>query len=249
MADVDRIRTALRAKPDCLSLRQLEELASAQNPTDPHLAGCPRCQAELALLKQFESNEPLPDESAGVAWISSQLERRLEQIKHPDSAPAQRDRGLVGLWNRLFQGGNLGLLVPAAAALAVALIGFVLSRPGKEPELHARLGGGSPIYRSQEIEIVGPSGELEQAPARLEWKPFAGAASYKVAVMEVDRSTLWASETPENTVAVPASTRARMLASKPILWQVTALDMRGKVLASSQIQRFVVAPRRPGVNN
>jgi hypothetical protein len=245
MADLDKIRTALLAKPDCLSLRQLEELAAVQNPTDPHLAGCPRCQAELALLKQFEASQPLPDEGAAVAWINSQLDRRLEQIKHPGRAPAQSR----GLWSRLFQREKLGWLVPAAAVLAIAVIGFVLFRPGKEPELRAGLGAGLPVYRSQEIEIVGPSGELEQAPARLEWKPFAGAASYKVAVMEVDRSTLWASETPENTVVVPASTRAKMLASKPILWQVTAFDLRGKVLASSQTQRFVVAPRRPGVNN
>jgi hypothetical protein len=75
MLDRQALKSALVAKPDCLSLEQLESLAADPARSHPHLAQCPRCQAELALLKSFESSEPLPNEGAAVAWISSHLER------------------------------------------------------------------------------------------------------------------------------------------------------------------------------
>jgi hypothetical protein len=73
----------------------------------------------------------------------------------------------------------------------------------------------------------------------LGWQTFAGAASYRVVVMEVDHSALWTSETKEISVELPASLRAKMLPGKPILWQVTALDAQGGVLVASQVQKFV----------
>src|SRR5450755_3436537 len=75
------ISDALKAKPDCLTPVQLEKFAEDSSLKDPHLAECSRCQTELALLKSFQSSEPLPDEGAAVAWISARLERNLGQIK------------------------------------------------------------------------------------------------------------------------------------------------------------------------
>jgi hypothetical protein len=244
------LKSALTPKPDCLSLEQLEALAADPKPSHPHLSDCLRCQAELTLLKQFESNEPLPDEGAAVAWISSHLERNLEQIKHPGrAASAQRDRTSAGFWSRLIGRDKFGFLVPTVAVLTMAVIGFIVLRPAREPELRAGLETSSPVFRSQEVEVIGASGDLENPPAKLEWKPYPGAASYKVSVMEIDQTVLWARETAGNSVELPAAVRAKILPSKPILWQVTAEDLQGKVLASSQRQRFVVAPKRSGVNN
>ena len=115
---------------------------------------------------------------------------------------------------------------------------MILLRPPKEPDLQATAGGHPAVYRSQEIRVVSPVGDVQQVPRRLQWQSFPGAQLYKVGVMEVDNSSLWKAETKETSVEIPASLRAKMLPGKPILWQVTAVDARGRVLGTSQIQRF-----------
>jgi hypothetical protein len=237
MLDRQALNSALKPTADCLSPEQLEKLASGQTQSTPHLAACPRCQAELAMLKSFESATQLPDEGAAVAWISSQLERRLQQIKNPArSSEAKSVSWLV----RVFTGGRIRLAIPLAAVIAIAAV-IVLLRPAKEPPLQAQLEQGQAIMRSQEIETLRPSGESAQAPRALEWKAFPGAAKYKVEVMEVDRFPIWETQTNDNSVTIPDSVRTRMLPAKPILWRVTASDPQGRVIATSQVQRFFVS--------
>src|SRR5258705_7152478 len=88
MTDRDILKSSFAATPECLTLAQLEILVEGKT-THPHLAVCPRCQAELAMLKSFESSTPLPDEGAAVAWISSHLDRRLDSIKNPSRSRAR----------------------------------------------------------------------------------------------------------------------------------------------------------------
>src|SRR6267142_220530 len=100
MADRDIWKSALSGTPECLRPEQLEALLDGKQ-SNPHLAACPRCQAELAMLKSFESGAPLPDEGAAVAWISSHLDRQLESIKNPSRARAQgavQNRNAQGSW-------------------------------------------------------------------------------------------------------------------------------------------------------
>ena len=120
----------------------------------------------------------------------------------------------------------------------VVLVGVILLRPPKEPDLQANAGGHTTVYRSQEIQVLSPVGELSQVPRTLQWQAFPGTQLYKVMVMEVDNSPLWSAETKETSVEIPASLRAKILPGKPILWQVTAVDGQGRVLGTSQIQRF-----------
>jgi hypothetical protein len=120
-------------------------------------------------------------------------------------------------------------------------------RPSKEPELHANLGTGPAVYRSQQVEVVSPVGELAGAPNSLQWKGFPGAAVYRVEVMEVDQAPLWAAKTNDTSFTIPSATRAKMLPGKPVLWQVTALDSQGRTLAVSQLQRFSV-PRKSSIS-
>ena len=94
------------------------------------------------------------------------------------------------------------------------------------------------VYRSQEVMVVGPVGELQKIPQQLEWQAFSGAATYKVVVMEVDQTPLWTGNVKELSTPIPAAVRAKMLPGKPILWQVTALDGQGKILATSQMERL-----------
>jgi hypothetical protein len=133
--------------------------------------------------------------------------------------------------------------------VAVAVIvGVILSRPPKEPDLQANAGGQPAIYRSQEIQVVSPVGDVPEIPRSLQWQPFSGAGSYKVMVMDVDNSPLWSAETKEATIEIPPGVRVKMLPGKPILWQVSAMDERGQILGSSQIQRFA-SPRQHSSQN
>lgn len=244
MSDRDILKSTLAATPECLAPEQLEALVDGRK-THPHLAGCPRCQAELAMLKSFESGTPLPDEGAAVAWISSRLDRQLDSIKHPIRS---RARAAVQTlepqsWlTRIFGQGGFRWALPITAVAAIAIVSALLLQPPKPPQLQANAGGKPAIYRSQEVTVVGPAGELQQVPQQLQWQAFSGAETYKVEITEIDQTRLWAVDTRETSVEIPASIRAKMLPGKPILWQVTAVDGQGRVLGTSQIQRFA-APR------
>jgi hypothetical protein len=241
MLNLSTLRAALQAKPDCLTPQQLEKLAGDSSLKDPHLAQCSRCQTELALLVSFESSEPLPGEGAGVAWISARLEQRLDQIKGSRISQKVDASEKAGSWiSQLFRGQRSRWLVPVAAALIIATAGIAFLHRSREPQLRADVGRGPVVYRSQEIEVIAPAGELPDAPKTLQWKAFAGASKYRVSILEVDQEPLWAGETSDLVLTIPAAIRARMLPRKPILWRVTALDNQGRTLASSQMQRFSV---------
>ena len=250
MANRETLKSALAAGPDCLPLEQLEALAAQAN-LHPHLEQCPRCQAELALLKSFESSVPLADEGAAVAWISSQMERRLEQIKGRNRAGS----GAVGLgrptpWlDRLFGTRPARLWVPVGALAVLAVVGVLWLRAPQEPGLQATVQSDHPIYRSQEVEVVSPAGTLAEAPAQLQWRAFEQAALYKATIMEVDHAPIWSLETTREIAPVPASVRDKMLPGKTLLWQVTALDSQGRAIATSQVQRFIVVLRSSGSPN
>lgn len=248
MLNRSTIKEAFEAKPGCLSLEELEKAAESSSQEHPHLADCARCQAELAMLKQFEANTPLPNEGAAVAWISSELDRRLEQIKNPKLVTRKASEAAAPGWlARLFGTGSARWLVPVAAMAVIAAASAILLRSHQEPEL-AQLGNGPAIYRSQEVELISPSGEVPDAPKALLWKAFGGASEYKVTLMEVDHEPLWTGSTNYSSLTIPAATRVRMLPGKPVLWQVTALDSQGRTLAVSQLQRFSVARKSPAIS-
>ncbi len=246
MIDRSTLKTALAKKQDCLSLQELEQLADNPLQQHPHLATCSHCQAELAMLKEFEENTPLPGEGAAVAWISANLERRLDQIKNPS---AGRTDAASGSWfARLLFVGSARWLAPLAALAVIATATVFVLRSSKQPDLNARLGSGPVIYRSQEVEIISPEGDLTQAPKSLQWKAFAGAAKYKVEIMEVDHAQLWSASTNYISLTIPVATQAKMLPGKPVLWQVTALDSQERTLAVSQVKKFSVS-RKSAVSN
>jgi hypothetical protein len=236
MSNRDILKSALAPSSACLAPEQLEALLDGKS-SNSHLLECPRCQAELSLLKSFELATPLHNEGAAVAWISANLERELENIKNPTRGRALKAHGswMAGI----FGSRSVRWALPVAALAVVAIAGAIMLRSAKEPELQANNTGQPAIYRSQEVEVVSPVGELNSAPAELRWQKFVGAESYEVVLMEIDKSPLWTYETKEINAELPASVRAKMLPGKPILWQVTALDSQARILGTSQIQRFV----------
>ncbi len=90
-------KAALAPTEDCLTIEELSRHASgspsdsAKSRTSLHLAGCVRCQTELAMLREFELATPRPEELAAVSWIAAELKRRSNQIGHaaPESAPSR----------------------------------------------------------------------------------------------------------------------------------------------------------------
>jgi hypothetical protein len=135
--------------------------------------------------------------------------------------------------------------VPIAALSAIIAVTMILLEHRKQPELRADAGTGSVVYRTEELQIVRPSGELNEAPKDLEWKRVTDASKYRVTIMEVDRNPLWTGETADFRIDIPREVRAKMLPGKTVLWQVTALDSRGRVLATSQAERMVVSRASP----
>jgi hypothetical protein len=242
MIDRTKIKSALAAKPDCLSMQELERLAAAGSQNNPHLIACAHCQAELAMLKTFTSAAPLADEGAAVAWINNQLQQRLDQIRGGQGTvtDAPSWRNLIAWKSRLIGTASLRWLVPVSAVLLIVVSSFVLLRARKEPELRADAGAGPAVYRSQEVQVTGPSGMLAKAPATLQWKNVARAARYRVAMMEVDQVPFWESTSNYDSLTIPIEIRNRILPGKPISWRVTALDADGRVLAVSQLQQFSV---------
>jgi hypothetical protein len=237
MANQDILKSTLAQTSACLAPEQLEALLDGKR-SNQHLAECPRCQAELSLLKSFESTEPLRNEGAAVAWISANLERDLENIKRP----ANRGLHSQGSWlSRIFGVGGMRWVLPAAALAAIVVAGAVMLHTAKEPELRASNTGQPAIYRSQEVQVVSPVGELQQAPTELRWQRFPGAERYRINLMEIDKSSLWNSETKEVNIVIPKTVRDKILPGKPIQWQVTALDATSQVLGTSQIQKFISA--------
>jgi hypothetical protein len=238
MISHSNIHEALKSTPGCLTLQELEALAENPSSSHPHLAQCPRCQSELGLLKSFESSAPLPDEGAAVAWISKRLESRLDQIKHPGSSRKARAQRRSWLF-RNFGFHRTRWLVPAfGAPLVIAVVSVAVMHHSREPQLRADSSGGPVVYRSQEVQLTSPLGELPEAPKLLQWKAFPGTSQYKVSLQEVDGVTVWSAETAASSIPIPPPIRAKMLPGKPLLWRVTALDSDGRVLAASQLQRF-----------
>jgi hypothetical protein len=246
--DRNQLKETLAPSPECATLEELAALADASLPAPSrsrvavHVASCERCEVELALLKEFESASPRPEEDATVQWIVGRLRRRFREARvavAPVPAAHEDERGF---WPRLLRvkpvtGVGFGL----AAAMVLVAASLEL-REGREPSLPDRIDPGGSVYRS-EVELGEPAGDLDARPAALRWESVAGAASYSVEVMEVDRAKVWKADVATPSVALPDTVTDRLVPGKPLLWQVSALDGAGKTIAASKMQRFRVKPQ------
>src|SRR5262245_18979576 len=71
------MKAVLSGSDKCLPL---EALAGGAVEAKEHLAGCARCRNELALMQEFLSAEPRPQEVASVNWIRAELGRRSLEV-------------------------------------------------------------------------------------------------------------------------------------------------------------------------
>jgi hypothetical protein len=216
---------AVAATRDCPTLEALEramEESSSDSKAAAHIAECPHCQSEIAMLQSFESSVPSENEGAAVAWIAAQLDRNQ---KAPD---AQSSAKVVPFWRAMFRLPYMA----AAAALAVAItLGVsVYHSDNGQPVIHVPQNG---IYRSGEIKLTTPT-DLKQVPDQLTWEAVPGANSYSVEVDDVTGDKMWESKSTTNSINLDSGVKAKMLPGKPLKWTVTAVDANGKEFASGK---------------
>jgi Putative zinc-finger len=240
---MERWKSGLTATSECLSFEEIGAHFDGTTPdngkarVEGHLSGCPRCQSELAMLRSFQTAEPVNEEGAAVGWIVARLERQ-QQSAGAAAVQARRERS--SWWSGLFSfRPRIAILAGAAVLMALFAVRMV-HRPAQEPNLIADASRGGAVLRSQEIAIVNPSGDLQSPPTEFRWQPVAGALSYSIQVTEVDHTLVWSGESKETSLAIPAEVRSRMVVQKPFLWQVTAFNARGDKMAASQQQRIRV---------
>jgi len=243
--ELARLKETLAPTADCATLDELAELADPSVPSPSrnrvavHVAACHRCEAELALLKEFESASPRAEEVATVEWIVTRLRTRFREARMTpvEAAPEQKDEE-EGFWQRLFHSKPAPVLgFGLATAMVLVAVGIEL-REGREPALHPQVEASPEVFRSNAVQLRGPAGDLDRRPARLEWEPVAAATSYSVEILEVDRSPVWKGEAAEPSIALPEAVAERLVPGKPLLWRVYARDASGRILAASPLQRF-----------
>ena len=218
----------LGASPHCISINEI--VASLEAPPDSerrrrcenHLASCASCSTELELFRQFESAQPSAEEANAVREIV----RRLRK-----DSPARREPWWSMIWKPRVLATSL-----AAAAAVVALVVVVDVKPRlNQPEVKA-----GDVMRSSELVVIGPVGEVQSVPAELQWKPVAGAASYQIRIMEIDRTELWRGATSSTSIAIPDAVKRDITPSKRLLWEVAAIDSERKMISGSGLQSFVL---------
>lgn len=222
-------RTIFGRTPECPSVDELAVLASAQEAleSDAHLRQCAHCRNEVALLRTFESSAATAEESAAVAWISAELGRR--------EAP-WRPRSSRSFWEVLTSWipAPAPRWLPAAAmACLLVIIGsglyFSNRRPAGVPD---DVSQGS-TWRSTQVAIVSPAGDLAVAPAELKWRAVDGASQYHVRLLEMDGAEVWSADTAAAAIAIPPQVRAQLQPGRSFRWQVIARNAEGRIAESS----------------
>jgi hypothetical protein len=239
--DAKAIKAAFARTPSCATIAELDRLCNADHAGGVdarvalHVAGCLRCRTELALLKHFEAATPHPEDEP---WLAERVARDLPAVLHRAAAPAAPAPTRADPRRRRLRTIGAGLAVACAALVVVLNV-----REAQPPPLATDVGRGSAVFRSREVTLLGPAGDLGEPPRELRWEPVPGATTYAIRVMEVDRDELWSGESREEAARLPPAVRARMVPGKSLLWQVIATDAAGKVIATSEVGRFrVTAP-------
>ena len=225
-SDQTVLKRMLQATADCIPVERFGETRTAAE--NEHVNGCARCQTDIALWQEFNDAAPVPDEGAAVQWVVAELRRRRQ-------APLPA-RASGGMWRWLLP--STGRLVTAAAALAgVVTIGYVM-RDG-EPAVR-ELQNAPQVYRTAQVQVVAPVGDIAAPPRALEWVAVSGAVGYDVDVLEVDGTILWRGTSATPRIDLPSSVLAQLVPGKTVLWDVRARSASGATVANSGTQRFRV---------
>jgi hypothetical protein len=224
------LRAAVDPTATCVPLERLEGPLTRDE--QDHIATCPRCQTELSLLEQFDSSTPARDEGAAVPWIVSELRRR-----RAGEAGESREARVGSGWLAGLRWRPLGLA--AGVLVAAVVVGYIAT--DREPQLRDDTSTNVG-YRTEQISVVAPVGDVAVAPSELTWLAVPAAERYDIEVLQVDRTRLWRASSPVPHLALPASVIAQLAPGKTVIWEVNAVNASGTVIAVSGTQRFRVTP-------
>lgn len=223
-------RDSVSATKDCPPIEVLERVIE-QTSSDPrvaaHVAGCPCCQTEMAMLRSFESSTPSADEGGTVAWITAQLERNQQ------TPAAKAPIIVVPFWRSLLR---LPYVAAAAVLIVAITLGISMYRSDSGQPGFVFHGAGT-TYRGQ-IHL-NLTGDLSQPPEQLTWEAVPGAVSYSVEIDDVTGDKIWQSSSTQNSMRVNPELKSKMRPGKPLKWTVTALDAKGNELAKGKADFLV----------
>lgn len=240
----DVLRRALGSTDDCPTVEELESLSSgdavAASRWSGHLRACGYCQTELHMLQTFmavRAREATSDAGTAVELLEK---KRKEILKRAFPAPAS-----VPWWKSAFTIGRIAQASFAAAAilLVAGAVIFLRSTPS-QPQLEARNQAGPEVLRSNNFALLSPAGDVQERPTEMRWESLAGAASYQVRLLEVDRSEVWKANTTDTRIELPENIRARIVPTKTLFAEVTAIDSSGKQIGGTELVRFRLVPGR-----
>jgi len=126
-----------------------------------------------------------------------------------------------------------------AAAAAVIGLAVILSLPSSPPKPSPFQFPADETVRGAGLAVLGPAGVLPAPPDRLEWRPVPGAAVYKLTLTS-EGEDVWAAETTDKTVALPADVRSRLVEGRDYVWKVRAYAAEGRMLGASPPTSFRV---------
>jgi len=213
--DRDLLRRAFGKTPDCPELPDLvASLERGDATAQRHAAACPHCANEVKLYNQFMSPTLTKEEDAAVAWVQRNL-------KNPAAAASP--------WAKLSGWMNIRTLVPLSVAAAAIVVAIGISENSAIAPVKPVVDS---VERSAAVELIEPKGAIAGFPGSLRWNSVAKAASYRVKVMEVDKTVVWESTSSSNVLALPPAIGKKALPGKRLIWTVDALDASGKAIAS-----------------
>lgn len=214
-------KEVLAPTPDCIAIERLGgELDAASL---AHLETCARCQAELAMFREFESGDRSAEEAEATQWIAGELQRRLAE---DNKVVPFRTKSLRPLY--------------AAAAAILLVVGAAYFVQFREPSVDPL--GTANVYRSARLEGLAPTGDIPSAPNELRWSRVDGASHYEIRILEIDATEVWRTRTTEPHVVLPSAVVAQFKPGKTLSWEVQAF--RGnEILTASGTEKVRVKPQ------
>lgn len=234
--DPELLARALARGPECPPLERLAELvhgevaAAERAALEAHAAACPACAAELELARAFDPAAADAGEAAEIEGVVATLVGRRTPGRVLEFR-GRRER-------RAGSATSPAWLRWAAAALVVLGLGVALQtvRRALPPEIAGPVDGD--VVRGGELSAIAPVGELAEAPGELVFESAAGAARYRVELLDVAGATLWSTEAPASPARLDEAARALLRPRATYAWRVVALAADGAELARTAPVEF-----------
>ncbi len=228
--------------------------AAERQRIEAHAASCPACAAERDLaglwdlpfdagdvsdedlafvvgrIEEAQGQQAPPVRSNVVPFPVGRTAQRSEPVAVPQSLPVRRP-------GRSFAGWGLALAALLALGIGLAIELRQRDLPALPPPPQ-----GAETYRGSTVLLRGPEGEQPQAPSALEWEAVAGAATYRVRIVDPLGEEIWSGTAKASPLTLPAEAAAKLQTAVVYAWSVEAKDAAGKRLAGSPPLKFRLTP-------